>query len=53
MHVDVHSSSQFSSNTKDQTRKEISVMATTPQWIMIGGEGPESYNKHSSYQVYL
>ncbi|RID55398.1 hypothetical protein BRARA_G02664 [Brassica rapa] len=25
-------------------------MATTPQWIMIGGEGPESYNKHSSYQ---
>ncbi|CAA7030316.1 unnamed protein product [Microthlaspi erraticum] len=25
-------------------------MSTTPQWIMIGGEGPESYNQHSSYQ---
>ncbi|KAJ4905589.1 S-adenosyl-L-methionine-dependent methyltransferases superfamily protein [Raphanus sativus] len=25
-------------------------MATTPEWIMIGGEGPESYNQHSSYQ---
>ncbi|CAN7053377.1 hypothetical protein IGI04_028294 [Brassica rapa subsp. trilocularis] len=25
-------------------------MATTPQWIMIGGDGPESYNQHSSYQ---
>ncbi|CAH2065712.1 unnamed protein product [Thlaspi arvense] len=25
-------------------------MSTTPQWIMIGGEGPESYNKNSSYQ---
>ncbi|CDY36224.1 BnaC06g27680D [Brassica napus] len=24
-------------------------MATTPQWVMIG-EGPESYNQHSSYQ---
>ncbi|KAG2322025.1 hypothetical protein Bca4012_057163 [Brassica carinata] len=25
-------------------------MSTTPQWVMIGGEGPESYNQHSSYQ---
>ncbi|ESQ28706.1 hypothetical protein EUTSA_v10019552mg [Eutrema salsugineum] len=25
-------------------------MSTTPEWIMIGGEGPESYNQHSSYQ---
>ncbi|KAL1192364.1 Paraxanthine methyltransferase 1 [Cardamine amara subsp. amara] len=25
-------------------------MSTTPDWIMIGGEGPESYNQHSSYQ---
>ncbi|CAH8363015.1 unnamed protein product [Eruca vesicaria subsp. sativa] len=25
-------------------------MSTTPQWFMIGGEGPESYNQHSSYQ---
>ncbi|CAN7039767.1 unnamed protein product [Brassica rapa subsp. trilocularis] len=25
-------------------------MATTPKWIMVGGEGPESYNQNSSYQ---
>ncbi|CAH2065714.1 unnamed protein product [Thlaspi arvense] len=25
-------------------------MATTPKWIMMGGEGPESYNQNSSYQ---
>ncbi|CAH2065716.1 unnamed protein product [Thlaspi arvense] len=25
-------------------------MSTNPEWIMIGGEGPESYNQHSSYQ---
>ncbi|KAJ0256101.1 Paraxanthine methyltransferase 1 [Hirschfeldia incana] len=25
-------------------------MAPTPQWIMIGGNGPESYHQHSSYQ---
>ncbi|CDY63193.1 BnaCnng41620D, partial [Brassica napus] len=23
---------------------------TTPKWIMVGGEGPESYNQNSSYQ---
>ncbi|KAL0825007.1 hypothetical protein Bca101_048684 [Brassica carinata] len=25
-------------------------MATTPKWIMVGGDGPESYNQNSSYQ---
>ncbi|CAH8335013.1 unnamed protein product [Eruca vesicaria subsp. sativa] len=25
-------------------------MSTTPEWVMIGGEGPESYNQNSSYQ---
>ncbi|KFK27519.1 hypothetical protein AALP_AA8G393800 [Arabis alpina] len=25
-------------------------MTTPPDWIMIGGEGPESYNQQSSYQ---
>ncbi|CAH2065718.1 unnamed protein product [Thlaspi arvense] len=25
-------------------------MSTAPEWIMVGGEGPESYNQHSSYQ---
>ncbi|CAA7030317.1 unnamed protein product [Microthlaspi erraticum] len=25
-------------------------MTNTPQWIMIGGEGPESYHQNSSYQ---
>ncbi|CAN8243588.1 unnamed protein product [Cochlearia groenlandica] len=25
-------------------------MPTTPKWIMVGGEGPESYNQNSSYQ---
>ncbi|XP_010512124.1 PREDICTED: probable S-adenosylmethionine-dependent methyltransferase At5g38100 [Camelina sativa] len=25
-------------------------MTTTPDWIMIGGDGPESYNQQSSYQ---
>ncbi|KFK34063.1 hypothetical protein AALP_AA5G097200 [Arabis alpina] len=25
-------------------------MTTTPDWIMVGGEGPESYNQQSSYQ---
>ncbi|CAA7030323.1 unnamed protein product [Microthlaspi erraticum] len=25
-------------------------MSNTPQWIMIGGEGPESYHQNSSYQ---
>ncbi|KAJ4884081.1 S-adenosyl-L-methionine-dependent methyltransferases superfamily protein [Raphanus sativus] len=25
-------------------------MVTTPQWIMIGGDGPESYYQHSSNQ---
>ncbi|KAF8082414.1 hypothetical protein N665_0827s0017 [Sinapis alba] len=25
-------------------------METTPQWIMMGGDGPESYSQQSSYQ---
>ncbi|EOA34343.1 hypothetical protein CARUB_v10021864mg [Capsella rubella] len=25
-------------------------MSPTPEWVMVGGEGSESYKKHSSYQ---
>ncbi|CAA0319869.1 unnamed protein product [Arabidopsis thaliana] len=25
-------------------------MSPTPEWVMVGGEGPESYKQHSSYQ---
>lgn len=34
-------------------KRERDIMTTTPDWIMIGGDGPESYNQQSSYQVQI